>query len=117
MRNGLSPFTWNETAAKAARLHSADMGKRNYFDHTNPDGKTPIDRLKASGAGPYRLWGENIAAGQSNAIDAHYSWLNSPGHRKNMLHSGATTLGVGVARGISTSDYDIYYTQNFFTPR
>ncbi|MGZ9584726.1 CAP domain-containing protein [Paenibacillus marinisediminis] len=117
VREGLAPFTWNETAAKAARQHSADMSKRNYFDHTNPDGKTPIDRLKANGAGAYRLWGENIAAGQSNAIYAHYSWVNSLGHRKNILHSGATTLGVGIARGATTSDYDIYYTQNFFTPR
>ncbi|GIP58957.1 CAP domain-containing protein [Paenibacillus woosongensis] len=109
---GLKPLTWNEKAAVAARLHSEDMGVRDFFAHTNPDGKSPGDRMAAQGLTKFKATGENIAGGHINAIDAHYSWLNSPGHRNNMLTSGYTTLGVGV-KFINEVPY---YTQNFYTP-
>lgn len=111
VRMGLAPFKWDDTAAKAARLHSADMAARNFFDHENPDGKSPFDRMEKQGIA-YRLAAENIAAGQDNAIFAHESWMNSAGHRKNLL-SAVARLGAGVAFG---GEYGIYYTQNFFTP-
>lgn len=115
--NGLNTLSWNEQAAAAAAKHSQDMAKRNFFDHTNPDGKTPADRLADNGAGAYRTLGENISAGYSTPIDAHFGWVNSQGHRNNLLNANFTTLGAGVASGLSSSNYDIYYTQNFFTPR
>lgn len=111
---GVKTLAWNDTIAKAARLHSEDMAERNYFDHTNPDGKSAGDRMAAQGAGSFRTWGENIAAGFTDAIDAHYGWVNSSGHRANMLNEAFSTLGVGVADG---GDYGIYFTQNFYTPR
>lgn len=113
---GLQPLLWNEQAAASARLHSADMAARDFFDHTNPEGKTPGDRMAAQGLIFFKAWGENIAAGHSNAIDAHYGWVNSAGHRKAMLNAKYTWLGVGVKTAIDQSKYGTYYTQNFFTP-
>ncbi|GAA0136211.1 hypothetical protein YSY43_30520 [Paenibacillus sp. YSY-4.3] len=110
---GLKPLTWNEKAAVAARLHSEDMGVRDFFAHRNPDGKSVGDRMAAQGLTKSMATGENIAAGHSSAIDAHYGWLHSLGHRNNMLTSGYTTLGVGVK---FINDVP-YYTQNFYTPR
>lgn len=109
---GLKPLTWNEKAAVAARLHSEDMGVRDFFAHRNPDGKSVGDRMAAQGLTKSKATGENIAAGHTSAIDAHYGWLNSLGHRNNMLTSGYTTLGVGVK---FINDVP-YYTQNFYTP-
>lgn len=116
VRNGLGTLEWNELAADAARKHSVDMGKNSYFDHTGLDGRSPGDRLAASGLTSYRSYGENIAAGQSDAFAAHASWMNSEGHRRNILNSTFTTLGVGIAMDSSYS-YNRYYTQNFYTPR
>jgi uncharacterized protein YkwD len=110
-KRGLPAYVWNEQVAAVARLHSADMAAQGYFDHTNLSGLGPADRALAQGL-KYRLYGENIAAGQTEAIGAHHGWLNSLGHRKNLLGS-AKQLGTGVAFG---GDMSIYYTQNFFTP-
>ncbi|OXM14842.1 CAP domain-containing protein [Paenibacillus herberti] len=106
-KRGVPTLTWDDTAALTARKHSKDMAKRDYFDHTNPDGKSPFDRMEAEGI-RYSAAGENIASGYRNAIEAHNGWLNSSGHRKAMLNELYTRLGVGV--------YDSRYTQNFYTP-
>jgi len=116
LQNGLSTLQWNETAATAARKHSVDMKANHFFDHVNLQGQSVEDRLAAVGLVNYSWYGENIAAGYSNAIEAYASWVNSSGHRKNMLNSHFETLGVGAALGDSHSDYDIYYTENFYTP-
>lgn len=109
---GLSAFTWDDRAAQTARSHSQDMADRSYFDHSNPDGQSPFDRMKKNGI-VYRSAAENIAAGQTSAIFAHHGWMNSEGHRKNLL-SDVKRLGVGVAFG---GPMHIYYTQNFYTPQ
>ncbi|WP_058485677.1 CAP-associated domain-containing protein [Defluviitalea phaphyphila] len=110
-RNGLNPYTWDEKAAKSSRLHSQDMAENNFFNHTNLDGESPFDRMKDQGI-IYMMAGENIAAGQTSAIYAHEGWMNSEGHRKNIL-GDFERLGTGVAFG---GEYKIYYTQNFYTP-
>lgn len=110
---GTKAVSWSDKAAKAARLHSEDMAKRNYFDHRSPEGTSAGDRMKAQGTGLLSIWGENIAVGFTDAIDAHYGWVNSMGHRTNMLNASFKYLGVGVADG---GDSGIYYTQNFYTP-
>jgi uncharacterized protein YkwD len=115
LKNGLDAMEWNDAAARAARLHSEDMAVRAFFDHVNPDGERPRDRMAAAGLVEYRAVGENIAAGYRNAFEAHTGWVNSPGHRGNMLEEWFETLGVGV-RYIPESEYGWYYTQNFFTP-
>jgi uncharacterized protein YkwD len=115
VKNGLAALAWHDLVAKAAREHSADMAANDYFDHTNLSGLQPWDRLTEAGVPAYGAAGENIAAGQRSAIDAHHGWLNSAGHRKNMLSADFTMLGVGVAYE-SDSEYNWYYTQNFYTP-
>jgi uncharacterized protein YkwD len=114
LKNGLEALEWNETAAKAARLHSEDMAVRAFFDHVNPDGERPWERMAAAGLSEYRAVGENIAAGYRNAFEAHTGWVNSPDHRENMLEEWFETLGVGV-RYVPDSEYGWYYTQNFFS--
>lgn len=112
VRNGLKPFIWDDKAARSSLLHSEDMVKGNFFSHINLKGQTPFNRM-ADQEVKYRMAGENIAAGQTNAIYAHEGWMNSEGHRKNIL-GDFKRLGVGVCFG---GEYKIYYTQNFYTPR
>ncbi|QJC50488.1 hypothetical protein HGI30_02035 [Paenibacillus albicereus] len=107
VKRGVGALAWDDTAALAARKHSTDMAKRDYFSHSNPDGLSPFDRMKAEGI-RYTAAAENIAYGYRSAIEAHNGWLNSSGHRKAMLSDGYTRLGVGV--------YDNRYTQNFYKP-
>ncbi|WP_372814065.1 CAP-associated domain-containing protein [Paenibacillus sp.] len=108
---GYDAFVWSDAASATARKHSQDMADRGYFDHTNRSGLSPFDRMENDGIA-YRAAAENIAAGQTSAIFAHHGWMNSEGHRKNLL-SDIKRLGVGVAFG---GPMNIYYTQNFFTP-
>ncbi|GIG00921.1 sigma-70 family RNA polymerase sigma factor [Catellatospora citrea] len=93
---------------KAARLHSADMAKRNYFSHTTPDGVSPWDRAKA--AGYDQPSAENIAAGNASAKATMTQWMNSPGHKANILNCSYKAMGVGRATGGS---YRYYWTQMF----
>ncbi len=111
VRNGLAPFIWNDEIAAVARAHSKDMVLNNYFSHANLQEESPFDRMEKVGIG-YTSAGENIAMGQTEAIFAHEAWMNSHGHRLNILGS-FERLGVGIYIG----DYDeIAYTQNFYTP-
>jgi len=110
-RNGVSALSWSDAAATTARLHSEDMAKNNYFNHTGLDGSTPGDRMKAQGIS-YRSNGENIIGGYGNALFSSNGWMNSSGHRSNMLNKGFTYLGVGYALG---GTYGNYATQNFYS--
>lgn len=103
-------YSWDDKISDVARKHSEDMAKRNYFSHKNPDGKSPFDRMEESNI-KFIMAGENIAAGQPNAIAAHEGWMNSKGHRKNIL-GDYKELGIGVYFGGS---YGVYYTQKFCT--
>ncbi|MCW2674962.1 MAG: SCP-like extracellular [Modestobacter sp.] len=80
-----------------ARAHSTDMRDRGFFGHGNPDGLGPFDRADAAGATNARA--ENIARGQRDAAAVVSSWLNSPGHRRNILDCSYRTMGLGVAAG------------------
>jgi uncharacterized protein YkwD len=114
-KEGLSPLRWNDTLASVARAHSADMANRGYFDHTNPDGLSPFDRMTNAGY-LYSSAAENIAAGQYTPQAVVDGWMNSPGHRANILNAGLTELGVGFVN-VSGSEYVRYWTQAFGTPR
>ncbi|MFJ6671512.1 CAP domain-containing protein [Actinosynnema sp. NPDC091369] len=106
--NGCPALTADDRLAAAARAHSADMAANNYFDHVSQDGRSFVDRVKAAG---YPSPGaENIAAGQRTAEAVVKGWMDSPGHRANILNCKLKALGVGMARGGS---YGIYWTQNF----
>ena len=109
-KDNLNTLLYSEQATISSRKHSEDMMLKNYFDHTNKENKTPFDRMKSEGI-KYKNAGENIAAGQNSAIYAHHAWMNSLGHRKNIL-GDYKYIGVGVIFG---GYYNIYYTQNFYT--
>lgn len=106
---GCSPLRASEALRKAAQLHSYDMRTKNYFSHTSRDGRTPFDRMRAQ---RYRHGSaENIAAGQRTARAVVTAWMNSTGHRKNILNCANKAIGVGVSQGSGT--YYIYWTQDF----
>ncbi|MFI9808634.1 sigma-70 family RNA polymerase sigma factor [Streptomyces sp. NPDC052301] len=95
---GCGPLTEDPQLEKAAQGHSDDMAARHFFDHTNPDGADPGQRITAAG---YR-WsteGENIAQGQQTADSVMQAWMNSPGHRANILNCSFKDIGVGVHQG------------------
>jgi uncharacterized protein YkwD len=106
----LSRVQYDNKAQSSSRKHSLDMKQNNFFDHINLKGLDPFDRMKTENI-YYKSAGENIAAGQTSAIFAHEAWMNSEGHRKNILNN-YEKLGVGVEFG---GNYKIYYTQNFYT--
>ncbi|MEU1371155.1 CAP domain-containing protein [Streptomyces sp. NPDC005803] len=104
---GCSPVTASSSLASLAQNFSDDMAARGFFDHTDPDGKTPWDR--ASAAGVSGLGGENIARGQADAEAVMEAWMNSEGHRANILNCDYKTLGVGVHFGSGGP----WWTQDF----
>lgn len=112
VRHNLHTLQWDDKANMSARLHSMDMAEKDYFSHTNLDGIDPFQRMKDQGIDFYTA-GENIAAGQHMPFFAHNDWVNSMGHRLNMLSGDYEKLGVGVGLNLS-SRYVYYYTQNFY---
>jgi uncharacterized protein YkwD len=104
---GCSPVTASASLASLAQNFSDDMAARGFFDHTDPDGRTPWDR--ASEAGVKGLGGENIARGQADAQAVMDTWMNSAGHRANILNCDYKTLGVGVHFGAGGP----WWTQDF----
>jgi uncharacterized protein YkwD len=111
VRMGHKTFQWAVEAATSARKHSEDMGANNFFAHTNLQGNSPFDRMEAAGV-TFSMAGENIAMGQQSAIYAHEGWMNSEGHRSNIL-TDFKRLGVGVAIGAKNR---VYYSEDFYTP-
>jgi uncharacterized protein YkwD/stress response protein SCP2 len=112
-RHGLRALTVDQRLAAAAQAHSADMVRRAFFAHESPDGRQVWDRAVAAGYA-YRKVAENIAAGQRTAEEVVRGWMESPGHRANILDGDLTQIGVGRADGGS---YGVYWTQVFGTPR
>lgn len=110
--NGLEPFVYNEILAETARVHSQDMIDRDFFDHYNPDGKSPFDRMRDNGLS-YSMAAENIAVGYPSPEAVVEGWMNSEGHRANIL-GDCEELGVGLALG---GHYGYYWTQCFATVR
>ncbi|WNI22208.1 CAP domain-containing protein [Streptomyces sp. ITFR-16] len=104
---GCSPVTASSSLASLAQNFSDDMAARGFFDHTDPDGKTPWDRADAAGVSG--LGGENIARGQADAQAVMDAWMNSDGHRANILNCDYKTLGVGVHFGAGGP----WWTQDF----
>ena len=122
-RNGGSPLRWEEQLAAVARAHSDDMTSRGYFSHDTPEGLGPSDRIDRAG---YSCWkgshygvAENIAIEIASgdlddvAAEAVHSWMNSPGHRTNLLGRQYDRTGIGVSFG-KWKGYDaVYLTQVF----
>ena len=99
----------NDSRLAAAALgHSKDMAQRDYFDHNTPEGETPWDRIKAQGYSDPSA--ENIAAGQPTPQAVVDAWMNSSGHRANILNCSSHATGIGFYRGGS---YGTYWTEDF----
>ena len=96
--NGCGALTEDPQLEKAAQGHSDDMAARNFFDHTNPDGADPGQRITAAGY-KWSTYGENIAQGQQTPEAVMNSWMNSPGHRANILNCSFKDIGVGIHNG------------------
>lgn len=117
----LSPLDKDDALVATARAHSDDMLTRNFFNHVNPDGKAPQDRIAPAYSRTLARTGENIWSGTGyNYSDSKLmariimdSWMSSPGHRANLLNPDYTHLGVGV---IATGK-EIRATQNFLQRR
>ncbi|WP_430408044.1 SafA/ExsA family spore coat assembly protein [Intestinimonas butyriciproducens] len=105
-QNGLSALTYNWELSRVARYKSQDMVDNRYFSHTSPTYGTPFQMIRSFGLS-YRSAGENIAYGQRTPQAVVNAWMNSSGHRANILSSSYTQIGVGyVANGH-------YWTQMF----
>lgn len=104
--NGLSALKLNAELSKVARAKSQDMHDKKYFSHTSPTYGSPFDMMRAFGI-TYRTAGENIAMGYATPQAVVTAWMNSAGHRANILNASFTQIGVGyVASGN-------YWTQHF----
>ena len=106
IENGLRPLTYDWELSRVARYKSQDMKDNKYFSHTSPVYGSPFQMMKSFGIS-YRSAGENIAKGYATPEAVVEGWMNSPGHRANILNSSFTHIGVGyVAEGR-------YWTQMF----
>ena len=136
---GLSPLVYDDELAQIARDHSLDMATRNYFSHDNPEGQGPTERAKVAGYNCYKNFGTSYRDGigenifQNNLYNGvtYYNgvpvydwnsqseiasstvigWMNSPGHRQNILDSSYDKEGIGIA---ISSDDKVYITQDFW---
>ena len=93
-KNGLSDLKYNWELSRVAGYKSEDMNKRNYFSHTSPTYGTPFEMIRNFGI-TYRSAGENIAKGQKTPEAVVKAWMNSSGHRANILSKSFTEIGVG----------------------
>ena len=104
-RMGLSELKYNWQLSRVARYKSEDMRDKGYFSHTSPTYGSPYQMMKSFGI-TYRTAGENIAKGQTSPDAVVKAWMNSSGHRANILNPSFTEIGVGFASGN-------YWTQMF----
>ena len=107
---GCGPVRLDARLTAAASKHSADMAANNYFSHTSRNGAGFVTRIKAEGYPTPRS--ENIAAGRTTAQQTLTQWMNSAGHRRNILDCTAKDMGLGVTSN-PRSTYRTYWTQDF----
>lgn len=112
---GVSTLKYNTTMEKYARIKSQDMGDNNYFSHEDLQGNLITVNMQNDGVS-YRAWGENIAyiggVSDANALANQFmtNWMNSTGHRQNILSTNFTDIGIGVYK----SGNKVYATQEFY---
>lgn len=111
-RNGLQALKENWELSRIARYKSADMANKNYFSHTSPTYGSPFRMMESFGI-RYSSAGENIAMGQRTPQEVMNAWMNSPGHRANILSPSYTQIGVGLAKN---QNGKAYWTQMFIKP-
>ncbi|YCK36102.1 CAP domain-containing protein [Actinomadura sp. ATCC 39365] len=109
-KGGCRPLKHDAQLRAAAYGHSADMAAKGYFDHTSKDGRSFMDRIRAAGFTGGTAFAENIAKGQATPAAVMNSWMNSSGHRANIMNCRYTVIGVGAARN---GQGPIHWTQDF----
>lgn len=105
-KQGLKPLASDWQLSRVARYKSQDMRDKGYFSHTSPTYGSPFEMMKSFGIS-YRTAGENIARGQKTPSEVVNAWMNSSGHRANILNSSFTKIGVGYVKDGN------YWTQMF----
>jgi uncharacterized protein YkwD len=109
---GLNLLRLDARLATAAGSYAQLMADRNWFNHTGPDGSTPIVRMMAAGLTNWSAWAENIAAGFTTPALVMAAWMNSPGHKANILNPALTHIGIG--KGVKAgSQWGTYWVQDF----
>jgi uncharacterized protein YkwD len=114
-QNGLNPLVWDSKSAEVARVHSRDMGWNNFFNHRGQDGKMVNERADALGLDDWQMIGENIAmvGGFKDPVDhVVQGWMDSSGHRKNILDPRWKETGIGI---FINSEGTYYFTQVFLS--
>jgi uncharacterized protein YkwD len=106
----------NAALAAAALEHARDMAVHDEFEHRGHDGSTPGTRVQQAAYGPYRVVGENIAAGAMTAAEVVQGWLDSPAHCENIMDPRFTDIGIAYAVNLDSRS-GIYWTQDFAAPR
>ncbi|MEU3727600.1 CAP domain-containing protein, partial [Streptomyces sp. NPDC031705] len=107
---GCPVLTVNEKLTKAAQDHSADMAAHGNMSHTGSDGSDPGGRITRAGY-QWRTYGENVAYGYSSPEQVMEGWMNSPGHKRNILDCSYKEIGIGLAQPGQ------YWTQDFGATR
>ena len=107
-KEGLAPLQYSSELSNVARMKSQDMAQKNYFSHNSPTYGDPFTMMKSFGI-KYRTAGENIAKGYSSAQSVMNGWMNSSGHRANILNPSFGKIGVGYVNINGTT----YWTQMF----
>ncbi|WP_246258755.1 CAP domain-containing protein [Kroppenstedtia pulmonis] len=110
-KHNLKPLRADDKLSVVARMKSKDMAEKNYFSHDSPTYGSPFDMMKKHGI-LFKSAAENIAAGQTTAQQVVTGWMNSQGHRENILNPNFDTIGVGYVKGGS---HGHYWTQLFIT--
>jgi len=111
-KNGLPALKANWELSRVARYKSQDMIDKNYFAHQSPTYGSPFDMMESFGI-RFSAAGENIAKGQRTPAEVMNAWMNSPGHKSNILSRSYTEIGVGLARN---KNGVCYWTQMFIKP-
>jgi uncharacterized protein YkwD len=121
-QHGCGPLTANPQLNQAALRQSEAMARQHFFDHKDPDGTTPGQRVRDTGY-IFQMMGENIEAGTDTAEEAVRVWMNSPGHRANILTCAYKETGIAL---VDAQDdlpvkgwpvgYEFYWTQEFALP-
>jgi len=109
---GLQALTQNWQLSRVARYKSQDMIDRGYFAHNSPTYGSPFKMMESFGL-RYSAAGENIAMGQQSPAQVMNAWMNSPGHRNNIMSPSFTQIGVGLAKDRKGR---MYWTQMFIKP-
>jgi len=112
----LEPFLFNELLARAAEAKLQDMFSKQYFAHISPDGRRPADSVRETGY-EFLIVGENLAMGNFGSDEKVVdSWMNSPGHRANILREGYLEIGIAVGQGVFDGHETWLAVQAFGTP-